>query len=75
MKALLFAAVILLPTSFAFAEGDAKQPAANETAQPKAATAPVDTIEVTTDSAPGLFERIRGAHIRAEQKGAIASIK
>ncbi|MGZ3653757.1 MAG: hypothetical protein ACXVB9_00205 [Bdellovibrionota bacterium] len=75
MKALLIAAVILLPASLAFADSDAKQPAAGETAQPKAVVPPVDTIEVTADSAPGLFERIRGAHIRAVKSGALASIK
>ena len=64
MKFILLAALFLAPVLSL----------ADSVAAPQAVEKPpVDTIEVTPDAAPGLFERVRDAHIRAVQKGAIKS--
>ena len=66
MKFVILAALVLMPVSLiAFAEGEVAKTAAEKP--------PVDTIEVTNNNAPGLFERIRGAHLRAVEKGTLAA--
>lgn len=56
------AALFLFAAAVARAEGEA----------PKAAPPPVETVKVTDQPDADLFERIRGAHIRAEKSGQIA---
>jgi hypothetical protein len=60
MRSILLATVLLLP-AIARAE-EAPSPATG---------LPVETVKVT-DQDPGLFERVRDAHLRAEKKGRIA---
>jgi len=63
---LLVASLCLLTPVLAHAEGEL----ASERAQVKV---PGETVEVAPESSTGLFERVREAHVRAVQKGSVAS--
>lgn len=65
---LLAAALCLLTTAFARAEGESS-PAQTQV------KAPAETVDVPPEASTGLFERVREAHIRAVQKGSVVGAK
>jgi hypothetical protein len=66
MKFALLAALLMVSVAPAFAEDG------NEAAKPSEAKTPPETVRVADEATEGLFERIRGAHLRAVQRGALA---
>ncbi len=62
MKFVLLAFFCFVPV-FAFAAGEKERSAVVDR--------PVETIKLTDQITEGLFDRVRGAHLRAFQRGAI----
>ena len=66
MKAVLF---FLFPLFFVTNASFAEE------GKPSQAVPPVEVLKLSDEAGQALFERVRGAHLRAIQKGLIAAVK
>jgi hypothetical protein len=63
MKYAVLFSILISP--LAFAEGEAVAPAAPKTGE---------TVSLSAEATAPLFERVRGAHIRAQQNGKVVAM-